>query len=69
LELNDKNTIGVINSNINKILIPFSDISSQSIEEFIYLGREKIPFRERHPVFQVLMLNEFVNSSNNLCLS
>jgi hypothetical protein len=63
IELIVENDSGIINfdlkSRINQIFIPFSDISSQKIEEYIYSGGEKIPFRERHPIFQTLMLVEF----------
>ncbi|MFX0029013.1 MAG: hypothetical protein ACFE8B_07380 [Candidatus Hermodarchaeota archaeon] len=46
---------------VEQIIIPFSEISSQVKEEYIYIGDEKIPFKERHPVFQTLMLSEFGN--------
>jgi hypothetical protein len=46
---------------VEQIFIPFSDISSQFREEYIYTGEEKIPFKERHPVFRDLMLGEFGN--------
>jgi len=51
-------------SMVDQIFIPFSDIFSQKIEEYIYSGGEKIPFRERHPIFQTLMLSEFDRSYN-----
>jgi len=43
------------------IIIPFSEISGQRNEEYIYIGEEKIPFIERHPIFQTLMLYEFAD--------
>jgi hypothetical protein len=48
------------NQDIIDIIVPFSDVSSQKNEEYIYNGEEKIPFPERHPIFQALMLYEFV---------
>ena len=63
IELIEKNDQGMIRidlkSIMNQIITPFSNISSQYTEEFIYTGEEKIPFKEKHPVFQVLMLGEF----------
>ena len=44
---------------LEQIFIPFSDILRQIREEYIYTGEEKIPFKERHPVFRDLMLGEF----------
>ncbi|MFX1375168.1 MAG: hypothetical protein ACFFA0_05095 [Promethearchaeota archaeon] len=41
------------------IITAFSEISSQTNVEYIYTGEEKIPFKDRHPVYQALMLNEF----------
>lgn len=46
---------------VEQIIVPFHNISSHSTEEFIYSGEEKIPFKERHPIFQDLMLGEFVS--------
>ena len=46
---------------MEQIIIPFSEVSSQIREKYIYTGEEKIPFKERHPVFRSLMLNEFGN--------
>lgn len=49
-----------IEYNLKDIIIPFSAI--QNTEKFIYYGQEKIPFRERHPVYQTLLRNEFKSS-------
>jgi hypothetical protein len=38
-------------------IIPYSKFSKT--EKFIYDGHEKIPFHERHPVYQTLMKKEF----------
>ncbi len=42
---------------LNNVIIPFSKFSKT--EEFIYYGYEKIPFSERHPVYQTLLKREF----------
>lgn len=65
VELIEKKDIGIENfdlkSMVSQIFIPFSDISSQPPDDYIYSGGEKIPFRERHPIFQALILVEFEN--------
>lgn len=65
IELIGETDSGIINfdlkSKINQIFIPFSDIYSQKTEEFIYSGGEKICFKDRHSIFQSLMLEEFEN--------
>ena len=65
VEVIEKNDIGIdsfdLKSTVSQIFIPFSDISSQTPEVYIYSGGEQIPFRERHPIFQALMLDEFEN--------
>ena len=43
----------------NNIIIPYSTFSKP--EKFIYYGYEKIPFHERHPVYQTIMKKEFAD--------
>ena len=44
--------------NIKEITIPFSKlIAVNSI--YIYNGKEKIPFKKRHPEYQAIFRNEF----------
>ncbi len=43
---------------LKNIIIPFSKFSKS--EKFIYYGHEKIPFHERHPVYQTLLKKEFI---------
>lgn len=46
--------------NFNLIVIPFSKFESEYKEpSYIYDGIEKSSFRERHPVYKQLLLNEF----------
>jgi hypothetical protein len=40
------------------IILPFSLMSGNK-EEYFYIGGEKIPFSERHPVYRELFLSEF----------
>ncbi len=48
---------------LNNVIIPFSKFSKS--EEFIYYGHEKIPFQERHPVYQTLLKREFAERIKN----
>ena len=46
---------------ISKAFIPFSRISTNMETVYIYKGFEKIPFKERHPEYQLIFCNEFMN--------
>ena len=43
---------------LKNVIIPLSSIFTAK-ERYIYSGEEKIPFNKRHPVYRVLLLNEF----------
>jgi hypothetical protein len=47
--------------NFNKIIIPFSDLGKTKSPSFIYEGDEGINFKERHPIYKKLLLDEFVD--------
>lgn len=49
---------------LKKFVIPFSEFGTS--QRFIYLGSEKIPFRERHPIYQEILKNEFEDVINRL---
>ncbi|MFX0021523.1 MAG: hypothetical protein ACFE9S_04305 [Candidatus Hermodarchaeota archaeon] len=42
-----------------KILIPFSKFGISKTLEYIYEGFEKIIFKERHPCYKSILLDEF----------
>lgn len=42
---------------LSEAVIPFSDLKES---QYIYIGCEMIPFKERHPEFQKIFLNEFL---------
>ncbi len=46
--------------NLKRFIIPFSEFGKS--EKYIYLGFEKIPFKDRHPVYQLILKNEFVKA-------
>lgn len=43
---------------IRDIVIPYS-LFFRKQQEFIYSGKEKIPFEKRHPLYRTILLNEF----------
>ncbi len=47
---------------LKKLIIPFSEFGKS--ERYIYLGFERIPFRERHPIYQTILKNEFADVIN-----
>lgn len=49
--------------NFNEILIPFSNFGKSNIPEYIYKGDEIIRFNERHPIYQKLLLDEFMSKN------
>ncbi len=50
----------------SKAYMPFSNISESTKSEYIYIGNEKIPFNERHPEYQDLLIHEFLTHNKNL---
>ncbi|MFX1532338.1 MAG: hypothetical protein ACFFBC_14570 [Promethearchaeota archaeon] len=43
---------------VKDFIVPF--LSFFGVREvFIYSGEEKIPFKERHPLYKAILLNEF----------
>ena len=48
--------------NISQILVPFSDINEAKRTKYIYLGYERITFNQRHPEYQRILVQEFINS-------
>lgn len=43
---------------IKNVIIPFS-LFYGNRESYIYSGEEKFPFKKRHPLYKIIMLNEF----------
>lgn len=48
--------------NLKKILISFSQLSGLRPTEFIYTGKEKIPFNDTHPAYQTILRHEFADA-------
>jgi len=51
--------------NISNSVIGFSNFFKNSRREYIYNGSEKIPFKNRHPIFKSLMTIEFEDAMRN----
>lgn len=45
--------------NFNKIIIPFSKFGISKNPVYVYVGLEKIAFKERHPVYKSIFMDEF----------
>lgn len=45
--------------NFTNIVIPFNKFGSMRNPSYIYNGPEKISFKERHPLYQTILRNEF----------
>jgi len=45
----------------SKAFVPFSELPHHEMSKNIYEGHEKIPFKDRHPKFQKILLNEFID--------
>ena len=46
--------------NLKEFVIPFTEFGKSV--EYVYFGPEKIPFKERHPVYQIILRNEFAKA-------
>ena len=47
--------------NYDKIIIPFSELGKSESSSYIYDGNEELTFKERHPAYQKLLLDEFID--------
>ncbi len=47
-------------SDLKDIIIPFSEFGTSKKPKYLYNGLEEIPFKKRHPDYQKILLNEFV---------
>ena len=58
IEIMDYDNLEVV---LSKIIIPFSEVIKTSGVPDVYVGREKIPFEKRDPLYQTIMRQEFVD--------
>jgi len=47
---------------LSNCVVSFSSLSKNKLTSWIYFGNEKIPFKERHPEFRMILRNEFSNT-------
>jgi len=50
----------------SKAFTSFSNIDKSNNSQYIYMGNERIPFKERHPKYQYIFIIEFLEGSKNL---
>ena len=48
--------------NISQIFIPFSELDEVEQTKYIYFGNERITFKDRHPEYQKIFIQEFIDS-------
>lgn len=46
---------------ISGAVMPFSDVNKFEAPQYIYNGDEEIPFNERHPEYQQIFKEEFLD--------
>ena len=46
-------------TSLKNIIIPFSEFGTSKKPKYVYNGKEELPFKERHPLFKQILLNEF----------
>jgi hypothetical protein len=51
--------IDQISDEQQKFIIPFSSLFKKKKSKDIYTGKEKMPFKDRHPTYQALLKLEF----------
>ena len=49
---------------VSKAFMPFSNIDESKKTEYIYLGNEEIPFKERDSEYKMILRQEFANTFN-----
>lgn len=68
-EKNEDLNLKRFNDDQQKFLIPFSSIFKTKRINDIYTGNEKIPFKDRHPVYRALLKLEFEEAIKTWILS
>lgn len=51
---------------VSRLLTPFTSIGDIEKPRFLYDGTEEIPFKERHPEYQEIFINEFLSNAKFL---
>ncbi|MFX0004084.1 MAG: hypothetical protein ACFE9C_16640 [Candidatus Hodarchaeota archaeon] len=50
----------------SKVFIPFSNDRESTNSKYIYIGNEKMSFKERLPEYQEIFIYEFLTDNNEL---
>ena len=64
--LNGRDFNGQARVNFKQIIIEFSSFGKSEKIAYIYYGNEKIPFRERHPIYKIIFRNEFAEEIRDI---
>jgi len=57
---------GRVRVNFKQIIIEFSSFGKSEKIDYIYSGNEKIPFREKHPIYKIIFRNEFAEETKDI---
>jgi len=68
-EKNEDLNLNRFNDDQQKFIIPFSSIIKRKRVNDIYTGNEKIPFKDRHPIYKALLKLEFEETIKTWILS
>ena len=49
-------------SDFSKAFVSFTNVVESNNNQYIYMGNEKIPFKERHPEYQNIFFYEFLEN-------
>ena len=52
--------------NFKHLVIEFSNFGKSEKIHYIYIGNEKISFRDRHPIYQTIFRNEFAEETRDI---
>lgn len=63
IEISNYDTIELV---LSKIVIPFSEVLKSSDIPDIYFGYEKIPFKNRDPLYKSIMSQEFADAASSV---
>ena len=57
-----------IRTDVSRAFVPFSKVSTNKESKYIYIGSEKMPFKERDPNYQKIFIYEFLHVEKEFTL-
>ena len=55
-------------TDVSRAFVPFSLVSTNKESKYIYIGSEKMPFKERDPNYQKIFIYEFLHVEEEFTL-